>query len=181
MNMRCVVMQQGRNIDTPLLSRLILGGLAGLAGTAAMTMAMRRMHSALPAEDRYPLPPRELTEQILKPEITEEATLRDQTLLAHFAYGAASGALIAATSKKVGPAKGAIIGTAIWAGSYFGWAPALGILRPAHEHPGRRNGLMIGAHLVWGAVTALALNDFRAAYEGPMADGPNKDAAGETI
>jgi putative membrane protein len=29
---------------------------------------------------------------------------------------------------------------------------ALGILKPATEHPPRRNALMIAAHLIWGAV-----------------------------
>jgi hypothetical protein len=31
----------------------------------------------------------------------------------------------------------------------------LGILRPATEHPARRNALMIGAHVVWGVALGL--------------------------
>jgi putative membrane protein len=39
--------------------------------------------------------------------------------------------------------------------SYLGLLPALGILRPATEHPERRNALMIVAHLIWGSITGL--------------------------
>jgi hypothetical protein len=48
-------------------------------------------------------------------------------------------------------------GLAVWAVSYLGWLPAAGILSPATEHPARRNALMIGAHVVWGATTGLAV------------------------
>jgi uncharacterized membrane protein YagU involved in acid resistance len=46
--------------------------------------------------------------------------------------------------------KGALTGLAVWAGSYLGWLPAAGILRPATRHPWRRNLLMIIAHVIWG-------------------------------
>jgi hypothetical protein len=47
--------------------------------------------------------------------------------------------------------------------SYFGIMPTLRILRPAHEHPLRRNALMIAAHLVWGSTMALALRELELA------------------
>jgi hypothetical protein len=37
--------------------------------------------------------------------------------------------------------------------------PGLRILQPAHDHPGRRNALMIAAHLVWGTTLARTLRD----------------------
>jgi uncharacterized membrane protein YagU involved in acid resistance len=46
--------------------------------------------------------------------------------------------------------RGALAGLALWVGSYLGWLPAVGILRPATRHPWRRNLLMIVAHIVWG-------------------------------
>ena len=49
------------------------------------------------------------------------------------------------------PLAGACYGLAVWAGSYLGLLPALGVLKPATEHPVRRIALMIAAHLVWGA------------------------------
>jgi len=51
--------------------------------------------------------------------------------------------------------KGILWGMIVWAGSYLGRFPAAGILKPATEHPARRDSMMIGAHVVWGAVTRL--------------------------
>jgi len=145
----------------PLTSRLLAGAIAGMAGTIAMTAAMRRLHQRLPAGERYPLPPREITESILGGR-SEEA-VRDRSLAAHFAYGAASGALLSAARPSAGPLEGAVAGVGIWAASYFGWVPAFGILRPAHDHPARRDMLMIAVHVVWGAATAVAAKElFRA-------------------
>ena len=44
------------------MNRVLLGALAGLAATAPMTLAMKLMHEQLPREERYPLPPRQVTE-----------------------------------------------------------------------------------------------------------------------
>ena len=41
-------------------TRLLIGGIAGIVGTLAMTAAMRRLHRRLPEEERYPLTPREI-------------------------------------------------------------------------------------------------------------------------
>jgi uncharacterized membrane protein YagU involved in acid resistance len=60
-----------------------------------------------------------------------------------------------------GPLSGAAFGLAVWAGSYLGLLPVLGILRPATEHPARRNALMIASHVVWGAVAGLVLEELR--------------------
>ena len=81
-----------------LETRLLLGALAGLVGTAAMTAAMRALHRRLPAEQRYPLPPREIVQKVL-PEPAERRIAEDHrrslTMVAHFGYGAATGALYA--------------------------------------------------------------------------------------
>jgi hypothetical protein len=118
------------------LNQALMGSLAGLTATVPMTLAMEAMHGALPAGERYPLPPREITEVM-----TEGAGLRGACAL------------------RVPPvAGGAAFGLAVWAGSYLGWLPAAGILRPASEHPARRNALMIAAHVVWGATTGLLVD-----------------------
>ena len=147
-------------------NRLLLGALAGLAGTVAMTAAMRAMHRHLPSPERYPLPPREIVQRaVVEPSgrALSEQGRRDATLAAHFGYGAATGALygLARPSERIVP--GALYGVLVWAGSYLGWIPALGILRPAARHPLRRNGLMIAAHLVWGATLAATLRELERA------------------
>ncbi|HEX6377316.1 MAG TPA: hypothetical protein VFZ91_16530 [Allosphingosinicella sp.] len=161
-----------------LRSRLIIGGIAGLVGTMAMTAAMRRLHRRLPAQERYPLTPREIVDsgskQLGVPIVGEAA--KDVTTAAHFAYGAAMGAMIAAMNPDPKKRTGAAAGAAIWLASYMGWIPAVGTLEPATKHPARRNLLMIGVHLVWGAATAAAMRELRAARETLFRDGPGKDA-----
>jgi uncharacterized membrane protein YagU involved in acid resistance len=159
-------------------SRLVIGGIAGFAATLAMTAAMRRMHARLPVKERYPLTPREIVDsgarQVGMPLADEPA--RDVTLIAHFAYGALTGAMVAAMNPDPKKRTGAAAGVAIWLASYMGWIPAVGTLAPATKHPPRRNGLMIAAHLVWGAATAAAIRELRLARETILANGPDKDA-----
>ena len=47
----------------------------------------------------------------------------------------------------------------------MGWIPAFGVLKPATEHPLRRNAVMLGAHFVWGWSTAEAMRELTAARE----------------
>lgn len=141
---------------------LVAGAAAGFAATVPMTAVMLAGHRLLPPSERYALPPAEITEQLLPDEATDEQTLTLATLAAHFGYGAAVGALYRvavppARNQAAGAAQGAVWGTAVWAGSYLGWLPAAHILKPATEHPARRNALMIGAHLVWGAALGSLL------------------------
>jgi uncharacterized membrane protein YagU involved in acid resistance len=161
-----------------LRSRLLIGGIAGFVGTMAMTAAMRRFHRRLPAEESYPLTPREIVDsgskQLGLPLVGEAA--KDVTTAAHFAYGAAMGAMIAAMNPDPKKRTGAAAGVAIWLASYMGWIPAVGTLEPATKHPARRNTLMIGVHLVWGAATAASMRELRAARESIFRDGPDRDA-----
>jgi len=159
-------------------SKLLIGGIAGFVGTMAMTAAMRRMHARLPAKERYPLTPREIVDsgakQLGVP--LADAPARDLTTAAHFAYGALTGAMLAAMDPDPKKRAGAAWGTVVWVASYMGWIPAIGNLEPATRHPTRRNALMIAAHLVWGASTAAAIRELRLARETILADGPDKDA-----
>ena len=163
-------------------SRLLIGGIAGLAGTMAMTAAMRRLHAKLPAEERYPLTPREIIDSAAEQqgvELGNEAA-KNATIAGHFLYGAACGAALGAINPHMGRASGALAGAGIWLASYMGWIPAAGILKPAPEHPQRRNALMIGVHLVWGASTAAAMRELLAVRRTMIDAGPDRDAPGET-
>ena len=153
-------------------SRLVLGAVAGFVGTMAMTSAMRRLHRQLPQQERYPLTPREIVDSVAAP---PDESARDLTVAAHFIYGAACGALLAAVNDRPGKAQGAAAGAAVWLGSYMGWIPALGILKPATGHPARRNAVIIAVHFVWGTATAAALNELTAARETIFAAGEDKD------
>ena len=154
------------------MKRMLLGALAGLAATGPMTLAMKLMHEQLPKEERYPLPPRQVTEGLAEKagvnEHLDEDERKAATWVSHFAYGAACGALYGAVLGKKADERpllaGVGFGLAVWAGSYLGWLPAAGVTSPATEHPPRRNALMIAAHAVWGAGVGVVLE--RLADEG---------------
>jgi putative membrane protein len=78
------------------------------------------------------------------------------TTVAHFGYGAMMGLLYAPFAKKLPlPAivKGLLFGLLVWAASYLGLLPLLGLSESAPTEPTGRNLLMIAAHLIWGAST----------------------------
>jgi uncharacterized membrane protein YagU involved in acid resistance len=159
-------------------SRLLIGAIAGIAGTVAMTSLMSRLHRRLPEEERYPLTPREIVDSVADQAGLEpsDAAAKDVTTAAHFAYGAASGALIAAVHPRIRPVAGAVAGAGVWAISYLGWVPGFRILKSATDHPARRNALMIGVHLVWGAATAAYIQELLLARETMMKTGDDRDA-----
>ena len=153
-------------------TRLAIGAIAGFVATMAMTAAMRRLHRQLPANERYPLTPREITDSMLEP---PSALSPDLTLAAHFVYGAGCGALIAAVDPRIGRFGGGLAGGAVWLTSYMGWIPALGVLKPATGHPVRRNAVMLAAHFAWGWSTAEGIRELGAARTAIFGDGPDRD------
>jgi len=138
----------------------IAGGLAGLLATVPMTMVMVRLHRRLPLGQRYALPPRIITDAVAEsvplPVRLMPERGPDRALAAHFAFGAATGALYgilaSRTSGKPGIGSGFAFGLSVWATSYLGWVPAAGLMPPATRQPARRNAMMVAAHIVWGAV-----------------------------
>lgn len=141
------------------MNRYLAGAIGGLLATVPMTLAMGALYRRLPQEERYPLPPREITQNLLQ-KVEADALLDEEqhvelSLVSHFGYGALAGALYPATRQRVAHplVYGSGYGVAIWAASYFGWIPALHILPPPHRHPANRRRLMIAVHLVWGAGT----------------------------
>ena len=167
--------------DLKLGSRMLIGAIAGFAGTLAMTAAMRRLHERLPAKERYPLTPREIIDSVAEQAdipLSNEAA-KDVTTAGHFLYGAASGAVLGAANVVMGPVTGASAGLTVWLTSYLGWIPKMKILKPATEHPPRRNLLMLASHVVWGVATARAMRELVTARETMLERGPDRDATPE--
>jgi uncharacterized membrane protein YagU involved in acid resistance len=143
----------------------VAGSIAGLSATAPMTAAMELMFQGLPWHEQQPLPPRTITMRAVRKTGIEPPADEDQrlalTLVSHFGYGTGMGGLYGAGARHVGngqvpaAAKGVAYGLAVWAGSYLGLLPSLGLLSSATRHPARRNLLMIAAHIVWGAVLGV--------------------------
>lgn len=153
-----------------MMQRALFGALAGLSATMAMTAAMRHLFTRLDQRDRYPLPPREITEDLLP---ATRRTLPALTMLAHFGYGALAGAFYGLLPRR--KMTGVLYGTAVWAASYLGWIPGLRILKPATHHPLERNLLMIAAHLVWGASLAAGMRELDRSAQDVFAAGGLKD------
>jgi uncharacterized membrane protein YagU involved in acid resistance len=154
------------------MKQIEAGTISGFCATIPMTLAMKAMHSKLPVEERYPLPPREITMNVaeaagVKKMMSQPARLW-ATYVGHFGYGAFAGAGYALLTRKPrrrdaasSALKGMGYGLAVWAGSYIGWLPAVGLFPPPTTEPPRRSLLMIGAHLVWGGVTGVLVDQLR--------------------
>ena len=138
------------------------GAIGGTIGTVPMTLFMLAMHRLLPRWQRYALPPEEITHEAAEKAHVREHMTKEQvlgaTLLSHFGYGASMGSLYSILTERLPVStliKGAVFGLLVWVGSYLGWLPAANFPAEAPEEPLRRNTLMIAAHLIWGATTAI--------------------------
>lgn len=146
-------------------TQLFAGAMGGLIATVPMTAIMTRFFQKLPESQRYPLPPREITEEVVS-RLTLRQDMNDTSitrlsLVAHFAYGAAVGALYPLLFRRERHSflTGGSYGLAVWTASYLGWLPAVRILSPATTHPIHRNILMLCAHWVWGMCTAVVARE----------------------
>ena len=159
------------------MRRLAAGAAAGLAATVPMTAAMKVAQGMLPATQRHPLPPRRITMRALRKSGVrphadlDEPARRGLALAAHYGYGAGAGALFGAfvpANTRDAVAAGIGYGLLVWAASYLGLMPALGLHPPATRETPGRNAMMIAAHVVWGAATgATAAALRRVGRKGP--------------
>ena len=140
------------------MNKIISGAISGFAATAPMTAAMLLMHRMLPPPQRYALPPRKVTMRFAKAvgvkQEMSEPQRKAATIAAHFGYGAAMGGIYSTFADKV-PAPRVVTGIGwgliVWAASYLGLLPGLGLHESATDHPTERNWLMVIAHVIWGA------------------------------
>jgi hypothetical protein len=79
--------------------------------------------------------------------------------VAHLGFGAASGALYAAAVPRSSIPRGVVFALGVWAASYAGWIPALGLLPPPNRDNPRRAWTMVTAHVVYGAILGRVLKD----------------------
>jgi len=149
---------------------IVQGLLAGLIATVPMSLFMWLGFIYLPRKEKYPLPPKEITEELAEDtglaRHMSSGAISWLSLLCHFSYGAVMGGLYGfiiffvlgmRPSFEVGMLLGITFGIMVWTISYLLALPILNILTPATEHPARRNILMIFAHIVWGAILGWVL------------------------
>ena len=137
---------------------LLKGTLAGFVATLPMTIFMLATQRFLPKRQQYELPPEMIVKDLshkmhIRHHLNKQLIL-GATTASHFGYGAAMGAGYGPLQKRVPlptVAQGVLYGLVVWAASYLGLLPVLGISASGHKEPLRRNLMMIAAHIVWGA------------------------------
>lgn len=149
---------------------VVLGAAAGVIATVSMSAVMFAFQrSGMLGR----MPPRIIVERGLQTAgvrgLLSRATRQTASAMAHLGFGASQGAIYACLIDR-GPqlreppiARGASTVTAVpyammvWATSYAGWIPALGIMPPpSRDRPGRPTSMLI-SHVVFGVALATAL------------------------
>jgi hypothetical protein len=152
-------------------SEVLAGALAGVFGTAAMTMLMnpgpvgRLPPGWRPAE----FVPKQIIEWMERtlgaPGVLSEDQEGLAAAAAHLGYGASMGALyglVLGRRRRIpAPLAGALWGGLVWAAGYEGWLPAVGVRPATTEHPPREWPVPIANHLLYGITTALAFERLR--------------------
>lgn len=150
------------------MNNVLAGAAAGAVATVPMTMVMETLHARLPGEVPRPLPPREIAEGLAVKfgvnRTLSEREMQNLTLALHVGYAALTGGIFSMVAPRrnapVIAAAGAMFGLGVWATSYLGWLPMLGVRQPIRYDPVPRTGLMIAAHLAWGTVAGLVFAAF---------------------
>jgi uncharacterized membrane protein YagU involved in acid resistance len=142
-----------------ILRKVFRGATTGALATCTMTAALAAARfTGILGEP----PPRKLTRRVLRlfgMNPGRGKTLDVVTALTHLGYGAACGALYMLLPRRARSiAGGAAYGAAIWAVSYMGWIPKVGLMPPpSFDRPGRPTAMIL-AHLVYGATLGAASN-----------------------
>lgn len=141
------------------MNALLRGALAGAAATLPMSAVMLALRKHMGEQ-----PPDVITTEAARA-VGAEPTEKEADALAsvaHLAFGAAGGAAYALLPRwGPAPLRGVLTGLAIWMSAYQGWVPALRIMPAASEDQPKRPGIMIGAHVVYGATLGLLEQELR--------------------
>ena len=136
---------------------VLRGAAAGFAATIPMTVVMEVMRAALPREQFRRMPPREVVDRAVdktgEGEHVDGGDRLAMTTAAHFAFGAAAGALYGALagSRGASPLNGIAFGLGVWAAAYGVGLPSLGLHASAANDTSDRNEVLVASHVVWGA------------------------------
>ena len=131
-------------------------------GTAAGSVATVAMSAVMVAGDRAGLmgeqPPTAVATSALAGAGIDRPSARASVLApaAHLGFGAGAGVIFSFVRRLLPPLPGWLVGVVyglgVWAVSYKGWIPALGILPPPERDRPGRPAVMVAAHVVYGLV-----------------------------
>ncbi len=154
-------------------SSLLPGAVAGAAATVPMTLTLFAVAPFLP--DVRAFPPRMAVRMVTgKAGLWQQLPARQRSRLSwlgHFGYGALMGSVyapLAARSGTGGAGSGVAFGLAVWAGSYLGALPALGIRRPLRKSFRDDHVQLVVGHLVWGAALGWLAKSLRKGSRKPF-------------
>lgn len=146
----------------------LAGALGGIAGGTAMTVMMTQVGPRVLPRDVLPdtPAPQKVVEwaerEAGEPDALAGKPKKVAALGAHLAYSAATGAgyglarqAVPALSRVPTPVAGVGFGLLVWAASFEGLLPALGVMPPTTAHPPKRWPAPLMGHSLFGAVTAL--------------------------
>ena len=155
---------------------LVAGAVGGFIATGPMSVAMALLYRRLPWWQPWALPPREVTANMLKTVGVHEHMSREAetvaTVVGHFAYGTLAGTVYGALPSAVrrhALTSGAVYGLVVWAASYGVALPAFRLATPLRYRTPERIGLMIAAHVIWGAVLGSTSQTVARVALGPAA------------
>jgi uncharacterized membrane protein YagU involved in acid resistance len=150
------------------MNSIFRGFWASTMATSSMTLALFESFKKLPDSEKQPLPPAQLTENVVrKTGFTKNWSSEMQaeaTMISHYGYGAAAGIAYALLADKVpgnSLIKGGLFGLGVWAASYYGIIPSLKLSPSGDDMSKERNTMMALTHVVWGASLGFAENSLR--------------------
>jgi len=154
------------------------GAVAGVVATLAMSVPMLAA-TQLGLVRRQA--PRQITDRLLQHtglagQVRDEDSRDALATANHLGFGAAGGVIFGLLSRYLPPsvprvAAGMTYGAMIWTVSYAGWAPALRLMPAPDDDEPARPALMLGAHLVYGAVLGALTRARKRTVTRPAADG----------
>lgn len=154
------------------------GAVAGVVATLAMSVPMLAA-TQLGLVRRQA--PRHITDRLLQRtglagQVRDEDSRDALAAANHLGFGAAGGVIFGLLSRHLPPsaprvAAGMAYGAMIWTVSYAGWAPALRLMPVPDDDEPARPALMLGAHLVYGAVLGALTPARKRTVTRPAADG----------
>lgn len=152
--------------DKCLGKHLLLGALAGLAGTMVIQVVRTASHKTAPKAEapirgdpgKYMI---EKTKQALPERVRQKIPLQMERAAVKslpIGYGMTFGALYAVMRPQGGKpvCDGVALGLANWAIGFLGWLPATGLMSPVWKHEPQQIAMPIAQHAVYGAVTVAA-------------------------
>jgi pimeloyl-ACP methyl ester carboxylesterase/uncharacterized membrane protein YagU involved in acid resistance len=145
---------------------ILAGALAGMTGGLVMMMMRKRMVPKIMPQPMQPdeFVPQEVIKwtetQVGHPQALSDGQEMKAAAGAHLGYSALMGTLYGLARPLMQtvptPLAGAAFGLGVWALSFEGWMPALGIIERTTDKPAQKWLVPIMGHMVYGAVTALA-------------------------